>query len=159
MKRHNATETGNGRNPVFEPDIAAALLQGRNRGGRPRKDGSRADTRMTLAEAGLSKRTAARMRALARLEDEEFEAAIAAWRAEWERTGREPSIESFISKRGDNTRRERETDADMARLESTLRRIERAHEFDASQNGEAMRLLVAMTRQTWREWALNLSAK
>ena len=66
--------TGNGRNPVSEEDAFAALAAGRrNRGGRPRKDGSRADTSATLAEAGFSKRTAARMRAMARLTHEEFE--------------------------------------------------------------------------------------
>jgi hypothetical protein len=97
------------------------------------------------------------MRAFGRLTDEEFEASLAAWRAEWERTGRKPSIERFITLRGDNTRLERETDANMARLDSTLRRIERDYEFDASQTGEQMRLFVAMTRQTWREWALSLS--
>jgi hypothetical protein len=125
---------------------------GRNRGGRPRRDGSRADTRPTYADAGFSKREAARMRALARLTDEEFEAALAARRAEWNRTGRKPAIERFITQRGDNTRLERETDANMARLHSTLRRIERDYEHDASLTGEAMRLFVAITRQTWREW-------
>jgi hypothetical protein len=119
--------TGTGRDPVIDPDVAVQLLRGRNRGGRPRKDGSHADTRATLADAGISKRTAARMRAFARLTDEEFEASLTAWSAEWERIGREPSIERFISKRGDNTRLERETDANMARLDSTLRRIESAN--------------------------------
>ena len=150
----NARITGNGRNPVIDPEVAAALLKGSNRGGRPRKDGSRADTRPTLGEVGVSKRDAARMRLLGRLPDEEFEAAIVAWRAEWDRTGRKPAIERFITRRGDNTRLDRETDANMARLDSTLRRIERDYEFDASQTGEAMRLFVAMTRQTWRKWAL-----
>jgi hypothetical protein len=153
----DATITGNGRNPVIDPDVAAALFAGSNRGGRPRKDGSRADTCITLTDAGFSKRDAARMRALGRLTDEEFEASLAAWRAEWDRTGRKPSLERFITRRGDNTRLERETDANMARLDSTLRRIERDYEFDASQTGEQMRLFVAMTRQTWREWALSLS--
>jgi hypothetical protein len=112
-----------------------------------------------MAEAGFSKRDAARVRALGRLTDEDFEGAITAFRAEWKRTGRKPSIERFITKRGDNTRLERETDANMARLDSTLRLIERDYEFDPSQTGEAMRAFVAMTRQTWREWALRLSAK
>jgi hypothetical protein len=49
--------------------------------------------------------------------------------------------------------------ANMARLHSTLRRIERDCEHDASLTGEAMRLFVAMTRQAWREWALSLSAQ
>jgi hypothetical protein len=115
--------TGNGRNPVYGAGL------GRNSGGRPRKDGSRADTRPTLAEAGFSKRQMARMRALARLTGEEFEAAIAAFRAEWDRTGRKPAIERFITRRGDNTRLERETDANMARLDSILRRIERDYEY------------------------------
>jgi hypothetical protein len=136
--------------------LVAALLEGRNRGGRPRKDGSRADTRPTLADAGFSKRVAARMRALARLTDDEFEAAMAAWRAEWERTGRKPSVEKFISKRGDNTRLERETASNVARLASTLRRMERDYELDASQTGESMRLFVRMIRLTWREWELGL---
>lgn len=151
------TITGNRRNPVFDLDMAKSVLQGRNRGGRPRKDGSRADTRTTLADAGLSKRDAARMRALGRLTHEEFEDALTAWRAEGVRTGREPSIERFISKRGDNTRLERETDANMARLNSTLRRIERDYEHDASPTGKQMRRLVTMMRHTWREWALTLS--
>ena len=45
----------------------------------------------------------------------------------------------------------------MARLDSTLRRIERDYEYDASQNGEEMRLFVTMMRLTWRDWALSLS--
>ena len=83
-------ETGFRPDPVFEPDIAGMFRAGlgRNSGGRPRKDGSRADTRPTLADAGFSKRDAARMRAFAELTDDEFEAAMAAWRAEWDRTGR-----------------------------------------------------------------------
>jgi hypothetical protein len=150
-----AALTGSGRDPVSEPDIAGVFRTGlgRNRGGRPRKDGSRADTRPSLSDAGFSKRVAARMRALAELTDEEFEAATVAWRAAWDRTGRKPAIERFITRRGDNTRIERETDANIARLDSTLRRVERDYEFDASQTGEEMRLLVAMTRLTWREWA------
>ena len=151
--------TGFGLNPVSEPAIAAMSRAGlgSNSGGRPRKDGSRADTRPTLAEAGFGKREAARMRTLAQLTDEEFEAAATAWRAEWDRTGRKPAIERFITRRGDNTRLERETDANMARLDSTLRRIERDYEYDASQNGEEMRLFVTMMRLTWRDWALSLS--
>jgi hypothetical protein len=101
----------------------------------------------------------ARMRALARLTGEEFEAAIAAFRAEWDRTGRKPTIERFITRRGDNTRLERETDANMARLDSTLRRIERDYEYDASRNGEEMRLFVAMMRLTWRDWAAYCNAR
>ena len=99
------------------------------------------------------------MRALGRLTDEEFEASLGAWRAEWERSGRKPSIERFISKRGDNTRLKRETDANMARLHSTLRRIERDYEHDPSLTGEAMRLFVATMGQAWRELALSLSAQ
>jgi hypothetical protein len=40
-------ETGNGRDSVSEPNIAEMVRAGlgRNIGGRPRKDGSRADTR------------------------------------------------------------------------------------------------------------------
>jgi hypothetical protein len=155
------TMTGNGRNPVSEPGIAAMVGEGlgHNRGGRPRKDGLSADACPRWAEAGFSKRDAARVRALSRLTDEEFEDAMTAFRAEWKRTGRKPSIERFLTERGDNTRLERETDASMARLASTLRRIERDYKFDASQTGEAMRSFVAMTRQTWREWGLSLSAK
>ncbi len=149
-----AGETGNGRNPVSEPDISWVFRAGlgRNGGGRPRKDGSRADTRPTLADAGFSKSVAARMRALAELTDDEFEAAMAALNAEWNRTGRQPAFERFISKRGDNTRLERETDANMARLASTLRRIDRDYHGDCSQAGESMRLFVEMMRVTWREW-------
>jgi hypothetical protein len=99
------------------------------------------------------------MRMLGRLTGEEFEAALSAWRAEWDRTGRKPSIERFISKRGDNTRPDREADANMARLDSTLQRIERDYEYDASPNGEEMRLFVAMTRLAWRNWALSLSTR
>ena len=98
------------------------------------------------------------MRALARLTDEEFEAALAARRAEWISTGRAPAIERFISKRGDNSRLERETDANLARLNSTLRRIERDYEFDASRTGEAMRVFAAMTRRAWRKWGHELLA-
>jgi hypothetical protein len=147
--------TGFGRNPVSEPDIAGMFRAGlgRNGGGRPRKDGSRADTCPTLADAGFSKRVAARMRALAELTDDEFEAALEAKRAEWDRTGRQPAIERFITRRGDNTRHERETDANMARLASTLRRIERDYHGDCSQAGESVRLFVEMMRGTWREWA------
>jgi hypothetical protein len=152
-RKDNRERTG----PGIDLVMARSLLHGGNRGGRPRKDGSRADTRPTLADAGVSKRDGARMRAFARLTDAEFEHLLAAWSAEWRLTGRKPSIERFISKRGDNTRLERETDANLARLKSTLRRIERDHEYDASQTGEAMRLLVAMTQQTWREWFLSLS--
>jgi hypothetical protein len=97
------------------------------------------------------------MRALARLTDDEFEAALSAWRAAWDRTGRKPAVERFISKRGDNSRLERTTSANMARLASTLRRIERDYEYDASKNGEEMRLFVAMMRLVWRDWALSLS--
>jgi hypothetical protein len=93
------------------------------------------------------------MRLLAELTDDEFEAALAARRAKWIRTGRQPSIERFITRRGDNTRLQRETDANMARLASTLRRIERDYEFDASRTGEAMRLFVEMMRGAWQEWA------
>ena len=60
---------------------------------------------------------------------------------------------SRITRRGDNTRLERATDANMARLDSTLRRIERYYEYDASKNGEEMRLFVAMMRLAWRDWA------
>ena len=148
-------ETGFRPDPVSEPDIAGMFRAGlgHNVGGRPRKDGSKADARPTLADAGFSKRVAARMRALAELTDDEFEAAMAAWHAEWNRIGRQPAFERFISKRGDNTRRERETDANMARLASTLRRIERDYHGDCSQAGESMRLFVEMTRGTWGEWA------
>ncbi len=62
---------------------------------------------------------------------------------------RRPAIERFISRRGDNRRLERETDANIARLHSTLRRIERDYEHDASETGEAMRTLVSMTREAW----------
>ena len=152
-----AGKTGSGRNPVSEPDIAGMFRAGlgRNRGGRPRKDGSRADARPTLADAGVGKRLAARMRALAELTDEEWEAALARFDAEWIRTGRKPAFERFINKRGDNTRLERTTSANMARIASTLRRIEHDYEFDASQTGEEMRLFVEMMRRTWREWAIN----
>jgi hypothetical protein len=153
--------TGNGRNPVSEPDIAAMFGAGlgRNRGGRPRKDGSGTDTRPTMAEAGFTKRDAARVRALGRLSDEEFEDAMTAFRAEWDRTGRKPAIERFITRRGDNTRLERETESNMARLDSTMRLIERDYEFDPSQTGEAMRAFVAMTRLAWRDWALSTAAE
>jgi hypothetical protein len=93
------------------------------------------------------------MRALADLTDDEFDAALARFDAEWIRTGRKPAFERFINKRGDNTRIERETDANLARIASTLRRIERDYHGDCSQTGESMRRFVEMMRGTWREWA------
>jgi hypothetical protein len=149
-------ETGFRPDPISEPDIAGMFSAGfRNSGGRPRKDGSRADARPTLADAGFSKRVAARMRALADLTDDEFDAALARFDAEWIRTGRKPAFERFISKRGDNSRLERETDANVARIASTLRRIEHDYHGDCSQTGESMRIFVEMMRGAWREWVTN----
>ena len=130
-------ETGFRPDPVSEPDISWVFRGGlgHNVGGRPRKDGSRADARPTLADAGWSKRDVARMRLLAELTDDEFDAALARFDAEWIRTGRKPAFERFVSKRGDNTR------------------IERDYHGDCSQAGESMRLFVEMMRVTWREWA------
>lgn len=42
----------------------------------------------------------------------------------------------------------------LAAPETVPRVLERDYEFDPSQTGEVMRLFVAMTRQTWREWAM-----
>lgn len=120
-------------------------MLGQNRGGRPRKDGTRGDNSMTLREAGFSKRDAARARRMARLSDEEFEVALAKWRE----SPRHHDIEHFLPDRRGNSRHEREHAANISRLISTLRRIAKDHECDASEQGEFMRFMVKATADLW----------
>jgi hypothetical protein len=87
-------DLGSGPIPVLPEDEEDVLMRRffgpdgrRNRGGRPRKDGTRADTTPTWAEAGFSKRTAAKIRAVGNLTHEEHEAAVEKRRAEFLRGG------------------------------------------------------------------------
>ena len=134
-------------NTGYGPD---PVLPGLNRGGRPRKDGTHADTAMTWREAGFSKRDAAQMRRLGALTDDEFEAAIVKWRAAF-RSGRRSAIEYFLPDRRGNSEHERENGADISRLISTLRRIQNRHEGDASERGLMMMSLVKATADLWMD--------
>jgi hypothetical protein len=127
--------TGSGRDPVL------------NRGGRPRKDGTPADPNPTLASYGFSKRDADRIRRLARYSEEEFETALAKWSADKRRTVE--SIFHYLPDPKANSRPEREAGADIARLFSTLRRIEKHYEFDASKQGQLILELVKYTIEVW----------
>lgn len=110
-----------------------AVLNGKglNRGGRPRKDGTRADNSVTLKELGLSKRMAADARLYASVPEDVFEAALAK-RDEAAAAGkRVPALRSLLPDRRANSRADRDMIADISRIVSTARRIIKATEFDA----------------------------
>jgi hypothetical protein len=58
-------------------------------------------------------------------------------------------LEYFLPDRRANSRLERETQSNIARLRSTLRRLERDYDGDGSETGEAIRQLVRVTRDIW----------
>ena len=156
-----ATEnTGSGPIPVLPEDEEDVLMRRffgpdgrRNRGGRPRKDGTRADTSPTWAEAGFSKRTAAKIRAVGNLTHEEYEAAVGKRRAEFIRGGRYHALGYYLPDRSDNGngygKQDRKTTTNIRRLFSTLRRIAKDHEGDATEEGEMMRFLVKANFDLW----------
>lgn len=116
---------------------------------RPRKDGTRTDTSPTLKDLGISKREATRMRRLASLSADEFEAALAQWRTNNREGGPRRSIESFLPDRRNNSRHEREIAANISRIISTARAIAQAHDVDASRTGEMMRRISRFTEELW----------
>jgi hypothetical protein len=118
----------------------------KNRGGRPRKDGTRADNAVTLADLGITKRYAALARLYASVDDDAFEAALDRY---LEQPGRRRPLSYFLPDRRANSRHERETAANIARILSTARQIAKAHEFDASPEGEALRFLADRTITLW----------
>jgi hypothetical protein len=128
-------ETGSGPDPVIC----------KNRGGRPRKDGARTDTAPTLAERGFSKRVANRCRRLAALSHQEFEDVLAKMWA----TPRRHDIEYFLPDHHGNSRYQRETRANISRLQSTLWRLWKDHEFDSSETGALMRAKIRATARVW----------
>ena len=130
-----------------------------NRGGRPRKDGSRADDGITLKELGLTKRMAADARLYASVSDEVFEAALNK-RGEAMSSGkRVPSLRSLLPDRRANSRREREMMADISRIVSTARRIVKATEFDPSPKAETLRSLAQATIDLWSEGLIGVVAR
>jgi hypothetical protein len=122
----------------------------KNRGGRPHKDGTRADSAKTLADHGISKRRAALARLYASVKDDDaFEAALDKFVAQ---TGkrRRPLIDFLpLPDRRANSRHERATRANIARIISTARLIVKAHEYDASENSARLRRLAERTIKLW----------
>jgi hypothetical protein len=122
----------------------------KNRGGRPRRDGTRADPAKTLADHGISKRRAALARLYASVEDEDaFEAALDKFVAHTSK--RRLPLTDFLPlpDRGSNNRHQRETRANIASIVSTARLILKAHEFDNSTEGAMMRLTADRTIELW----------
>jgi|ERR1700686_551627 hypothetical protein len=121
----------------------------KNRGGRPRKDGTLADPAKTLADHGISKRRAALARLYASVEDEDaFEAAHDECVAQTSKRMRPLTDFLPLPHRGSNCRH-RETRANIARIISTARLILKAHEFDNSTEGAMMRLTAERTIELW----------
>jgi hypothetical protein len=106
----------------FHTDIADTPLGkavanglGQNRGGRPRKDGTRANKALTCKELGLSKRFMTDARLYASVSDEVFEAALDK-RREAELAGkRVPALRSLLPDRRANTRPDRDMVANISR--------------------------------------------
>jgi hypothetical protein len=119
-----------------------------NRGGRPRKDGTRPDNAKTLADLGISKRMAALARLYASIPDDEFEAAIDK-QAERAGSGCWRHLTAYLPDRRANSRHERETRANIARIISTARLILKATEFDATPKAEMLRSLAQATIDLW----------
>jgi len=142
------SENGVPPGPSFTFDAHDHLIK--NRGGRPRKDGTRADNSTTLKEMGISKRDAARMRFYASFPEDVFEAALKKHIDAMKAHKRVPSMTSLLKEyRKDNNRHERETKANIARIISTARNILKAHEFDCSDEGAALRRLAEVTIELW----------
>jgi hypothetical protein len=121
----------------------------KNRGGRPRKDGTRADNSTTLAQLGVDKRTAALARLYASVPEDEFEAAIDRRNEIISKGGRVPSLASLLPDRKANSRHDRETRANIARIISTARLIVEATEFNSSPRAERLRSLAQATIDLW----------
>jgi hypothetical protein len=81
--------------------------------------------------------------------DDEFETAIAAWRAHFLSGSPRRSFESFLSDPRANSSAERERTANIARIISTANALAKAHEFDASRTGEMMRQAATLTIEIW----------
>jgi hypothetical protein len=81
--------------------------------------------------------------------EDEFKAARVAFHAN--NAARKPrrSIESFLPDRRANSRYERETFANVARIISSARLILKATEFDASSTAEMLRSLAQATIDLW----------
>lgn len=132
--------------PGFEDLIDDLRKRGFNRGGRPRKDGTRADDRTTLKDLGIGKREAARMRLFARVSHDVFEAALATKREAICNGKHVPSMESLLlADRNDGY--QRELVSCIRRIISSSRRILRATEFDADADG--LRDLANLTIEMW----------
>jgi hypothetical protein len=119
----------------------------KNRGGRPRKDGTRADNAKTYAEIGISKRLAAEARLYASYPEDVFEAALKQHLdAKYAngKTNRVPPLSAFLPDHKHNSQQERyERDMmkNINRIISTARLILKANEFDASEIAEVLRAL------------------
>jgi hypothetical protein len=123
-----------------------------NRGGRPRKDGTRPDNAKTLADLGISKRRAALARKYASVEDDDaFEAALDKFVEQKGKGKRRRPLTEFLPlpDRRANSRHERETRANIARIISTARLIPKATEFDATAKAEMLRSLAQATIDLW----------
>jgi hypothetical protein len=128
------------------PGFEDFFKRGKNRGGRPRRDGTRADDRTTYKDLGISKRDAARLRLYASVSDDEFEAALATYLEAFRMGKRVPSVESLLLA-GRNDGYQRELVSDVRRIVSTARRILIATEFDAAADG--FRALANLTIEAW----------
>ena len=122
---------------------------GLNRGGRPRKDGTKTDPSLTYKDLSISKREAARMRRLGKLSDDEFEAMLDMWRAYFMSGSRCRSVESFLPDPRANSRAKRETAANVARIISAAKAIAKAHKIDAGRNAGTIRQVADMTIDLW----------
>jgi hypothetical protein len=143
----SVTSTNKDKNRV--PPRPSFSAGGKNRGGRPRKDGTRADNSATLAELGINKRVADDARLYASVPDDVFEAALDRRQEIALKGGRVPSLRAMLPDRRANSRHQRETVANMARMVSTARLILAAHEFDASAEGELLRRMAERTIELW----------
>jgi hypothetical protein len=121
----------------------------KNRGGRPRNDGTRADNAKTLAELGISKRMAALARLYASIPDDEFETAMDRREADIDKGGRVRPLRAYLPDRRANSRHERENRANVARIISTARLIAHANECDASPEAALLRHMAERTIELW----------
>jgi hypothetical protein len=133
--------------PSFTFDADGFVVK--NRGGRPRKDGTRADNATTLKEMGISKRDAARMRFYASFPKEVFEDALAAWGADFSARKPKRTLESYLPDRKANSQHQREARANIARIVSSARLIVKACEFDSSDLGIGLRRMAELTIAMW----------
>jgi hypothetical protein len=127
----------------------------KNRGGRPRKDGTRPDSAKTYAEYGISKRMAAECRLYASYPEDVFKAALKQHLDAKYRDGRVNRVlplKAFLSDHKHNARQER-YERDMMtyinRIKSTARLILKAQEFDASPEAELLCGLAQATIDLW----------